>query len=150
LYNAQRNRVADSQQCEPSTCPDCQRSLFARRGDRVIWHWAHYARDGQRAAPCGHIESAWHLQWKSAYDQLANWQVEANVEGFRVDAVNFTTGSLREFIHSLSPYYRTKHRCLSRLSFDIRWIFDGAVFVSSRLRRRRDGAIAHLLKPLAY
>jgi hypothetical protein len=150
LYNAQRKRVKQWESGELSTCPDCQRALFARRGELVIWHWAHYARDGERRAPCGHIETAWHLQWKNAYDRLPNWTVEAPLSGFRVDAVNFRSGSVREFIHSLSPYYRTKHHCLVRLNYDTRWIFDGGEFVSSRLRHRRGGAMARLLKPLAY
>ena len=150
LYNAQRTRVGDWQQGELSTCPDCQRSLFARRGELVIWHWAHYAQNGERRAPCGHVETVWHLQWKNTYDALPNWTIEAPINGFRVDAVNSRTRAVREFIHSLSPYYRTKHHCLSQLNYDVRWIFDGYVFVSDRLRQRRGGAFAKLLKPLAY
>jgi hypothetical protein len=115
----------------------------------VIWHWAHYP-DSDRRTPCGHRETAWHLAWKSAYDRLAGWTVEQHIDGFRADAANLHTRSLREFIHCLSPYYAIKHRLFAALDFDVRWIFDGDAFGSQRLRTLSRGGVSRLLTPRAY
>jgi hypothetical protein len=149
LYNAQRQRVRDWRTGQISTCPDCQRSLLARRGEVIIWHWAHFPTTTTPRAVCGHRETPWHLAWKTAYDDLPNWRVEAALHGFRVDAANFRTRNLREFIHCLSPYYVAKHHVLAALNFDIRWIFDGTVFVSGRRRDVAHGGVFGLLTPRA-
>lgn len=72
---------------------------------------------------------------KQAYLSFANWQVEAPVliKGimYRVDAMNQTTGRIREFVHSLSPRYIMKHRDMAWAGFDCTWILDGEMFVSA-------------------
>jgi hypothetical protein len=149
LYNAQRQHVADWSPGEISTCPECQQSLLARRGDIVVWHWAHHAHPGSHP-PCFHQETAWHLAWKAAYDALPGWTVEQSIQGFRADAANLASGSVREFVHCLSPYYRTKHHCFAALRLDVRWIFDGDVFTSSRKRYVAKGGVSRFLTPRAY
>ena len=144
LYNAQRQKVRDWREGDISTCPDCSRSLFPKRGEAVGWHWAHYA-DPQHRTACGHRETPWHLAWKAVYDEFSGWSVEERICGFRADAVNLGTRSLREFVHCLSPYYLAKHRVFSALKFDIRWIFDGEEFTSRRLRNIAKGGVSRLL-----
>jgi hypothetical protein len=152
LYNAQRKRVRDWIPGDISTCPECQSSLIAKRGEIVIWHWAHRPTGDTVAdrEPCGHSESQWHLAWKATYDDFPQWTVEQPVEGFRVDAANLATGRLREFIHCLSPYYAGKHKILSRLDYEIQWIFDGNEFVSQKTWPMRKDGMKDLLKPKAF
>jgi hypothetical protein len=145
---------ADSIELEESHCPLCRDPLLARRGDVVAWHWYHHATPGSRRR-CPWEESAWHLQWKSAYLSLGGWRVEVpvTIDGARyvIDAAR--GDHLREFVHSLSPYYASKHRALSRAGYDVLWIFDGEEFGSKRQQSvpgHSGAGKRHLLKPLAF
>jgi hypothetical protein len=152
LYNARRQKVRDWQPGEASNCPDCARSLFARRGEFIIWHWAHYAdtSGSNRAAPCGHRETAWHLAWKQAHEDMG-WLVEKTLGGYRADAHLAATRQVREFVHSLSPYYAAKHKSYGSLRLNAQWIIDGAAFESARRKPcRKGGGYKSLLVPRAY
>lgn len=151
IYNHRRERVEDWQGGE-SYCPECRVALIARRGALVVWHWAHRA---QARHTCGHDETAWHLRMKAAYLDFAGWEIEVPLalsgRTYRVDAMNTTTKAVREFVHSLSPYYEAKHRALHRSGCAVLWILDGAAFASERREHTRTGnGWRHLLKPKAY
>lgn len=154
IYNAQRQRVRATN--DPmSTCPDCGEDLFARRGDERfrIWHWAHYGRPTTMSTQScvGVGETTWHLEWKLAYDGFDNWSIEQPFNNLRIDAMNIQTGSVREFVHSLSPHYVEKHRALQTYGCDVRWIIDGNKFVSKRLKYTNDGdGIRQPLMPHVY
>jgi hypothetical protein len=153
LFNHRRQRVQDHIHGDESLCPLCASPLIARRGEVVIWHWAHRAVVHGRAA-CPFEESTWHLAWKAAYLGCPGWKVEypIEIEGHKyvLDAFNPTTGRVREFVHSLSPYYRAKHLALRQRYADISWLFDGDEFVSLRKYITHDGGSWHkLLKPRA-
>lgn len=132
-------------------CPDCRARLVAKRGDVVVWHWAHERHAGESG--CHHEESKWHLSMKAAYLNFNGWQVEvpvtANGKTYRADAMNPKTGAVREFVHSLSDHYVRKHFDLKRSGLDVLWIMDGEEFASLRSIRSRDGGIRRMLKPKA-
>src|SRR5579862_223501 len=133
ILNHLRLRVAEHLTGEESYCPLCRGSLIAKRGDLVIWHWAHRPSTGAKSA-CPFEESPWHLGCKDAYSRFPGWEIEypVTIEGerFVLDAFNPTTGRVREFIHTLSSYYVAKHRRLAAQYADVRWLFDGAQFAS--------------------
>lgn len=137
-----------------SLCPLCSSPLLARRGEILVWHWAHRPFRGARRW-CPWEESEWHLQWKYAYLHFAGWQIEmpviVNGRKFVLDAVNPTTGQVREFVHSLSDYYVAKHRALRRSRYMVTWLFDGDVAGSLRTKKTADGdGLRRLLKPRAW
>lgn len=136
-----------------SRCPDCGAPLVAKRGEIIVWHWAHYPGTGERSS-CPHEETTWHLTWKAAYQSLPGWEIEAPVQvgdkTFRADAMNRPTGRIREFVHSLSPHYAEKHLALKAAGLDVGWILDGHEFTSLRAKWCRGGGMKRLLKPRAY
>ena len=152
IYNHKREAVWEWEG-EPSLCPDCNGQLIARRGDIVVWHWAHKPSEGH-SSTCHHEESLWHLTMKDAYRTFDGWDIEVPVEAggkkYRADAMNISTGRIREFVHSLSEYYWAKHCNLKAAGFDVLWILDGGEFVSARARVCRGDGIRRLLKPTAY
>jgi competence CoiA-like predicted nuclease len=154
LLDHDRRTVAvarDAGDLDGSRCPDCGDGLIAKRGELVVWHWAH--RPGHADRDCAHEESQWHLRMKAAYLNFPGWQVEVPLvvgDGkFRVDAMNASTGAVREFVHSLSPYYRRKHVALKQGGKDVLWIMDGREFVSLRAKDVRRGGKRRFLKPRA-
>lgn len=140
---------------EESICPECRRSLIARRGEIKVWHWAHKAVSGGLRIGCPFQESEWHLAMKHVYEAFPGWEIEVptrleNGKLFYLDAVNPKTGQVREFVHSLSSYYVTKHLLLQNLvGFHVSWVMDGSVFVSARRRRVAHGGYCRFLKPRA-
>ena len=60
IYNHDRVAVWDWGGDE-SLCPECGHSLIAKRGDIVVWHWAHKPVTGGKSCICPHKESIWHL-----------------------------------------------------------------------------------------
>lgn len=83
---------------------------------------------------------------KFAYLSFPGWQIEVPI------SAGGRTGSVREFIHSLSPRYIEKHMAYlqgrrnechhlkNTPGLHPLWIFDGNEFVSARRRLvRRDG-----------
>ena len=152
IFNADRLPVWRWDGTSESRCPECGHDLIAKRGDIVIWHWAHRPATAGRTS-CPHEETAWHLQMKAAYLSFCSWEIEVPVEVngqvYRADAMNRNTGRIREFIHSLSPHYIKKHRALGAAGFDVAWIMDGCRFASRKARIIGDDAY-QLLKPRAY
>ena len=68
-----------------------------------------------------------------------------------LDAYHPQREQVREFVHSLSPYYFEKHLVLSRRFNDIVWIFYGSQFVSRHSKPTQRGDGRHeLLKPRAW
>lgn len=139
----------------PSKCPDCGADLIARRGDVVVWHWAHEKSDPAHDG-CAWEESRWHLQWKDAYLSVSGWGVEHRVTlggaQYVLDAFNEQTGRVREFVHSLSPRYAAKHRALSAHfgASRVGWIWDGNEFASLRAKHCAGDGRRDFLKPRAY
>lgn len=156
LLNHLRERVRETNNDE-SFCPDCGSKLIARRGEIIVWHWAH-SPGSSKHANCEHKETNWHLRMKDAYHGFQNWQIEYPVEvlgmRFRLDAVNPKTMEVREFVHSLSPRYILKHRALKAKKFNVVWILDGDEFCSKKFRytRKINGRVGvkRLLKPIAF
>ena len=163
LLNHNRQTVHDAiASPAESLCPDCLSDLIARRGDVVVWHWAHKP-DANRKTGCVHEETQWHLLMKAAYLHFANWEVEVpigiagpandNGSGYylhcRLDAANRVTGAIREFVHSLSPTYWEKHTALKDSGLDVLWILDGSIFVSAHAKPIKKGGLKNLLKPRA-
>jgi len=154
LFNHLHIPVWNYKRGDASLCPLCSASLIARKGEIVVWHWAHHPRPHTRVS-CAHEESPWHLKWKFAYLSFRGWEIEQPlvIDGKRyiVDAVNIRTGRIREFVHSLSPYYLAKHKALSTHSrFDVRWLIDGYRFVGRRQRELQNNGIKRLLIPRAF
>lgn len=84
-----------------------------------------------------------------------HWQIEQPVtvggKRYVVDAVNRRTGRIREFVHSISPFYLAKHSDLAeKARFDVRWIIDGHAFASRRQIHLRENGIKRLLRPRAF
>ncbi|MDM8006091.1 MAG: competence protein CoiA family protein [Phycisphaerae bacterium] len=153
IFNADRLPVWRWDGASESRCPECRELLTAKRGDLVVWHWAHRPSAAGRSA-CPHEESEWHLRMKATYLEFAGWEIEVpiHVSGrlYRLDARSRITRNIREFVHSLSPHYRDKHLDLKRAGLPVQWIFDGNEFASRRARPCRGGGIRRLLKPRAY
>lgn len=138
FYNHERKLVNQWVKGEPSFCPYCRNPMIAKMGRMVIWHWAHYADSG-----CGYTETLWHMVWKMVYLSVPGWEVEYPVEidgkQYRLDAYNQRTGSVREFVHSISDTYRQKHLDLLASEYSPLWIWDGDAFRSKFLKwHRRD------------
>ena len=154
LFNHLHIPVWNHKQGDASLCPLCDASLIARKGEVIVWHWAHHPRHHTRAQ-CPHEESPWHLKWKFAYLSFRGWEIEKPlvIEGKRyiVDAMNPHTGRVREFIHSLSPYYVQKHKALSAHGrFEVRWLIDGHRFCGRRQRELQNNGVKRLLIPRAF
>ncbi len=153
LLNLDRKTVQQHEVGKESKCPDCMAPLVARRGDMVVWHWAHYPGWSSRDV-CGHCETGWHLACKQAYLSFPGWDIECPISAagqtFRADAMNAGTARVREFVHSLSPHYLAKHKALAGAGFDVLWILDGSEFASLRSKSCRNGGRKGLLKPRAY
>ena len=151
LFNQTHTRVEDFSGGD-SLCPLCNGALIAKRGDIVTWHWAHKCAPAGRDG-CPFHESQWHLAWKAAYLSCPSWTVEhpivVNGSKYIIDAMNTKTGAVREFVHSLSPYYRAKHQALLGTYTNVWWLFDGTEFGSKRSARCRNGGYRRLLKPRA-
>lgn len=153
IYNHLRLPVWEwGKRNELSLCPDCNHPLVARRPEHCVYHWAHKSIKGKRTE-CYSEESNWHLAMKMVYAKFGyDIEVPYNVNGsrYRIDAAK--DGKLREFVHSLSPFYENKHKNLSLAGLDISWIYDGSEFVSSHFRqvagRNRPG-FSGFLKPRA-
>jgi hypothetical protein len=132
IFNHERKAVWQWDSGE-SLCPDCEGQLVAKRGEIVCWHWAHAARRN-KSINCHHEETAWHLAMKMAYLDFDGWNIEVPVEvdgkKYRIDA--YREGKVREFVHSLSPHYVSKHLALKNAGMDVLWIFDGFTFGSAR------------------
>ena len=151
IYNHERKAVWQWESGE-SLCPECGCRLISRKGEMVCWHWAHKA--GHRSnSDCPHEESAWHLAMKFVYLEFNGWDIEVPVfavgKKYRADAMNVTTGRIREFVHTLSPYYFQKHLDLKIGGYNVVWIADGKEFSSLRLTTTRNGGVKRLLKPKA-
>src|SRR5437868_15459173 len=103
FYNHNRLRVDEWDGREETLCPNGHRPLVAKRGEIKAHHWSHHPAHHDRAA-CPWEESEWHLLWKEVYHSLG-WMIEhpVDVAGKRyvLDAYDPTTGSVREFVHSL-------------------------------------------------
>lgn len=135
-----------------SRCPECSAELLARKGEKLVWHWAHKPRRSTRNG-CSWEESDWHLRWKEVFHDQAGFEIEhpidINGKRFVLDAVKPQTKQINEFIHSLSPSYVAKHRALLQAKCNVTWLWDGHVFMSERGRSVRGGGIKRLLKPKA-
>lgn len=157
LLNHARQRVAQWTGNTPTLCPDCGGDLIAKRGQILIWHWAHRVKpDSTKNFSCAYSESLWHLAWKDAYDALPNWEIETRIEidgkKYRVDAANLKTKRVREFVHTISDSYVDKNDALISAGYDVMWIMDGEKFCSvDRIHPLRwPHAFKWLLKPSAY
>lgn len=135
-----------------SKCPECERTLIARKPEHAIWHWAHKPEPSQHSS-CPWEESEWHLRWKAAQLGFAGWTVEHKViingKRYILDAYHEESGRVREFVHSLSPYYVDKHLALANAGMKVTWIYDGGEFASERRRGVSKGGVKKLLKPRA-
>lgn len=137
----------------PSFCPECNGPLIAKRPEHAIWHWAHKPVTKGRTA-CPWEESEWHLRWKMAQMTVPGWEVEKRIvvggKTYILDAYHAATGRVREFVHSLSPYYVDKHLALKAHGLKTTWIFDGEMFISARALAVKGGkGIRRALKPSA-
>lgn len=154
LYNHVKTPVWIWDTKSESLCPECKAPLVARRGDRVVWHWAHLPSSHGRS--CGvEAESGWHLQMKLAYAGFKGWESERpeTYMGSRhiVDAAKPAARSAREFVHTINmDRLRAKHRALAELRYDTLWIYDGGEFASSRRKWIARGGLKNLLTPRAF
>ena len=161
FYNAARQTVKAyyalaGEARATSLCPECQAALIAHRGEIITWHWAHPPGDSTNCPWRGESggESAWHLRWKQTYATFTEWRVEVGVtigdSRYVLDAANLPTKRVREFVHSLSPYYLCKYHALRMAGYDVLWIADGGEFSADRTRRLPKGGLKNLLRPRAY
>lgn len=104
------------------TCPNCDREVVAKCGQKRIWHWSHFGK-----LECDHWwepETEWHRAWKALFPQ--GWQevVHIAADGERhIADVKSDRGLVVEFQHSpLDPEER-----LSRENFygTMVWVVDG-------------------------
>lgn len=158
IFNHRREKVRDHRD-GTSLCPQCDERLVAKRPDLAIWHWAHWPSAAGRTS-CPWQESDWHLAWKDVF-MARGWTIEHPVvvesKKYILDAFRLATSSTGtlprawEFVHSLSPYYSSKHQALMRSGISTSWLIDGGEFVSERRKvsRRGDGWVG-LLKPTAH
>ena len=134
-----------------SLCPTCEGPLVGKRYETRIWHWAHKP---QHRADCPHYESHWHLVAKVAQSRLPNWIIEHPIstpaKKYRVDAYNTKHKHIREFVHTVTPYYYTKHLVLREHQHShINWVYDGEQFVSKRAIPAK-GGWADFIVPRAW
>lgn len=72
---------------QTSICGSCRSGIFAKTGDEVTWHWAHYTLDAcdTWAEPNG--ESMWHHEWKRYLRDQWGAETEVKIGNHRADAV---------------------------------------------------------------
>jgi hypothetical protein len=88
---------------------------------------------------------------KIAQSRTPNWVIEHPIDvghkRYRVDAYNTKYGTIREFVHTATPYYYQKHLDLRKARHNhINWLFDGEQFVSKLSRyipRKGDRSPGH-------
>lgn len=128
LLNHMGKGVWDWRQGDVSLCPECHEQLIAKRGNIVVWHWAH-----RRKSNCigSEGETDWHMAMKLAH-LACGWRIEYPCEiggrRLRLDAYNEQTAEVREFVHSLCPAYVEKNQVLASCFRQALWIFDGQAF----------------------
>jgi len=136
-----------------SQCPICEGHLVAKRPSRrTVWHWAHRPK---HRGDCPHYESHWHLVAKIAQSRLRGWVIEhpiqTSVKKFRVDAFNTKFERIREFVHTVTPYYYQKHLVLRAERYSqVNWVYHGEQYVSLRARPVAKGGIKSFLVPRAW
>lgn len=135
-----------------SLCPICDGSLVGKRYvKRAVWHWPHKPK---HRADCPHYESHWHLIAKIAQSRLPGWVIEHPIQTttkkYRVDAYNTKHSRIREFVHTVNPYYYQKHLVLRKERYSqVNWVFDGDLYVSLRSRPAKEGK-KNFLTPRAW
>ena len=136
-----------------SLCPICEGPLTGKRyAKRVIWHWAHRPK---HRGDCPHYESHWHLVTKIAQSRLPGWVIEHPIQTtkkkYRVDAYNTKHRRIREFVHTVTPYYYQKHLVLRAEHYSqVNWVYHGEQYVSLRARPVAKGGIKSFLVPRAW
>ena len=136
-----------------SRCPICEESLVAKRpSHRTVWHWAHKPK---HRGDCPHYESHWHLVAKIAQSRLPGWIIEHPIQTtkkkYRVDAYNTRHRRIREFVHTVTPYYYQKHLVLRAERYShVNWVYDGEQYVSLRATDVAKGGIKKFLVPRAW
>jgi hypothetical protein len=143
IYNHAGKTVGDYHYTDTfeSRCPICEGPLVGKRyHKKVIWHWAHKPK---HRADCPHFESHWHLLAKIAQRRIRGWVIEHPIDlghkMYRVDAYHTPSRTIREFVHTATPYYYQKHLDLRKARHDrINWVYDGEQFVSLKSRWTRD------------
>jgi hypothetical protein len=102
-----------------ASCPGCEGPMRAKRGDLVVWHWAHKPDPNRECYHEG--ETAWHLGWKARADDPA--RVEVSVGRRRADVLT-PYGWAVEFQHSpLTPHDVTSRE--SDWGRRMVWLWDG-------------------------
>jgi hypothetical protein len=127
LVNGERREAQPNLSGE---CPGCGNPVFAKCGEKRVWHWAH-----QGDLPCDpwrENETEWHRAWKDQFP--ADWQeiVQHAADGERhIADVKTHGGWVIEFQHS----YIKPEECRAREAFyqTLIWVVDGT-------RRERDAA----------
>jgi hypothetical protein len=151
--NHQRLSVPDWNALPPesrpaSFCPECNRPLIAKRGNLVVWHWAHQ-KNQDRPCAYGAGETEWHRRWKAAF-AMSGFSVEypyiAKCEShqgkvYRFDACRVGEEpekpvlAVWEFVHSLSDEYAAKDAGITSDKIELFWVLDGEKFVSSMSKK---------------
>lgn len=143
IYNHVGKAVWDYHYTEniDSRCPICDERLVGKRYHvRVIWHWAHKPKS---RTDCPHYESHWHMLAKIAQRRMSGWIIEHPIDLghkiYRVDAFHRPSGTIREFVHTATPYYYQKHLDLRKARHNrINWVYDGEQFASLKSSWARD------------
>lgn len=109
-------------------CPNCEKEMIAKCGQKRIWHWAH--RGKLECDRWWEPETEWHRAWKSLFPK--EWQevIHKADDGERhIADVKNSNGLVIELQHShISPEER-----LSRESF-----YENMVWVVDGMRLKRD------------
>ncbi|WP_280140785.1 competence protein CoiA [Bosea robiniae] len=107
------------------TCPNCDREVIAKCGQRRIWHWSHRGK-----LDCDHWwepETEWHRSWKAFFPQAWQEVIHIAADGERhIADVKNDKGLVVELQHS--PIAAEER--LSRESFYERmvWVVDGMLY----------------------
>jgi hypothetical protein len=151
LLNKQGQTVQDFGEYYDPTCPECDAPLLSRKGDVVVWHWAHYPGAGSGGCSLRGGETEWHLLWKQAVLAMGGQVEKAITIGDKVYRLDgYYRGHALEFVHSLSDSYLLKHADLQDAGYYPTWVLDGDALGSARCRFTEDGRGIHrLLKPRA-
>ncbi len=123
----ENNRVEASPN-QKGLCPNCNRPVIAKCGDKNVWHWAH--RNLSSCDSWWEPETEWHRNWKNKFPP--EWQekvfFDEDTNEKHIADVYTNYKLVIEFQHShIDPKERTKREAFYK---NMIWVVDG-----TRLKR---------------
>lgn len=127
LINGERK---EAQKGNTANCPNCEKPMIAKCGEKKIHHWAH--KGSLECDPWWENETEWHRKWKSFFP--SEWQefIQRSENGEKhIADVRTNQGWIIEFQHSyLNP---SERRSRNEFYKKLIWVVDGKRLQSNEI-----------------